>query len=181
VPINSPINAALVTYIQDGRRHNLGQTIAQGVDFALSNAWRVGGGQIHAGVNATYFTELETASAPGAPEVDVLNTINFPQRFRARAELGWRANALSALAFVNYVNAYDQTGVTPIRRIGSFTTVDLHFGYDASAFAPGLSLSLDVQNAADKDPPFVNINGGYDPQSASPLGRLIALSLRKSW
>jgi iron complex outermembrane receptor protein len=181
LPINTPINAALVTYIQDGRRQNLGQTMAEGVDFGLSNAWTVGGGQVTAGLNASYFTKLETAAAPGAPQVDVLNTINFPQRFRARGDLGWRGEAFSALAFINYVNGYDQTGVTPIRKIDSFTTVDLHFGYDASALVSGLSLSLDVQNALDKDPPFVNIAGGYDPQSASPLGRLVALSLRKSW
>ena len=181
LPINSQINASTVTYIQDGRRQNLGQTIAKGVDFAVSDAWPLGSGKLRAGVNATYFTHFTTASAPGAAEVDVLNTLNFPQRFRARGELGWRGEALSALAFVNYINGYDQTGVTPIRKIDSYTTVDLHVGYELSALSEGLSVALDVQNLADNEPPFVNIAGGYDPQSASPIGRLIALSLRKRW
>jgi iron complex outermembrane receptor protein len=181
LPVNSPVNAALVTYIQDGRRQNLGETIAKGIDFAVSDAWPLGSGKLRAGVNATYFTHFTTASAPGASEVDVLNTLNFPQRFRARGELGWRGEKLSALAFVNYTNGYDQTGVTPIRSIDAYTTVDLHIGYELSALSEGLSMAIDAQNAADKDPPFVNIAGGYDPQSASPLGRLIALSLRKSW
>jgi iron complex outermembrane receptor protein len=44
-----------------------------------------------------------------------------------------------------------------------------------------LSMSLDVQNLTDEEPPFVNIAGGYDPQTVSPIGRLIALSLRKTW
>jgi iron complex outermembrane receptor protein len=82
---------------------------------------------------------------------------------------------------VNYVNDYKHTGVTPVRRIDSFTTVDLHVGYDLSALSDGLSVALDVQNLADEEPPFVNIAGGYDPQSASPIGRLVAVSLRKSW
>jgi iron complex outermembrane receptor protein len=181
LPINTPINASLVTYIQDGRRQNLGQTIAKGVDVALSNAWSIGAGRLSAAVNATYFTDLTTASAPGAPEVDVLNTINFPQRFRARGELGWRGEKLSTVAFVNYTNDYEQTGVTPIRRIDSYTTIDLHIGYDLDSFSDGLSASLDVQNVADEEPPFVNLSGGYDPQSANPLGRLVAMSLRKSW
>ncbi|HEY6640514.1 TonB-dependent receptor plug domain-containing protein [Povalibacter sp.] len=181
LPVNSPINAALVTYIQDGRRQNLGKTIAKGIDFAVSDAWPLGTGKLRAGVNATYFTHLTAASAPGAADVDVLNTLNFPQRFRARGELGWRGEKLSALAFVNYTSGYDQTGVTPIRSIDSYTTVDLHVGYDLGALSEGLSMAIDVQNAADSDPPFVNIAGGYDPQSASPLGRLVALSLRKSW
>lgn len=181
LPINSPINAALVTYIQDGRRQNLGQTTAKGMDIAINHAWSLGTGELSSGVNATYFTDLTTAAAPGAAEVDVLNTINFPQRFRARGELGWRGGSLSALAFVNYTNSYDQTGITPIGKIDSFTTVDLHFGYDAQALSEGLSIALDIQNVADEDPPFVNLAGGYDPQSASPLGRLVAVSLRKSW
>jgi iron complex outermembrane recepter protein len=181
LPINSPINASTVTYIQDGRRQNLGQTIAKGIDFAVSDAWPLGSGKLRAGINATYFTDFTTASAPGAAEVDVLNTLNFPQKFRARGELGWRGEKLSTLAFVNYTNGYDQTGVTPIRSIDSHTTVDLHLGYELSALSEGLSMAIDVQNVADEDPPFVNIAGGYDPQSASPLGRLVAVSLRKSW
>jgi iron complex outermembrane receptor protein len=181
LPINSPINASTVTYIQDGRRQNLGQTIAKGIDFAVSDAWPLGSGKLRAGINATYFTDFTTASAPGAAEVDVLNTLNFPQKFRARGELGRRGEKLSTLAFVNYTNGYDQTGVTPIRSIDSHTTVDLHLGYELSALSEGLSMAIDVQNVADEDPPFVNIAGGYDPQSASPLGRLVAVSLRKSW
>jgi iron complex outermembrane receptor protein len=125
LPINSPINAALVTYIQDGRRQNLGQTTAKGMDIAINNAWSLGTGELSTGVNATYFTDLTTAAAPGAAQVDVLNTINFPQRLRARGELGWRSGSLSALAFLNYTNSYDQAGVTPVREIDSFTTVDL--------------------------------------------------------
>ncbi len=181
LPINSAINPALVTYIQDGRRQNLGETIAKGIDAALNYDWDLGGGQLSAGFNGSYFTDLTTAAAPGAPQVDVLNTINFPQRFRGRGELGWRRNEFSAAAFVNYVSAYDQTGVTTPRKIDAYTTVDLHLGYDLTQLSDGLTVALDVQNVADEDPPFVNISGGYDPQSANPLGRLFAVSLRKAW
>lgn len=181
LPVNSPVNPALVTYIQDGRRQNLGETVANGLDFDLSNLWELGAGTLTAGINGTYFTELTTAAAPGAAQIDVLGTINFPQRMRARGELGWRQGAFSAIAFVNYTDSYDQIGVTPVREIDAYTTVDLHLGYDFDAVSEGLSVALDVQNLADNDPPFVNINGGYDPQAASPIGRLVALSLRKSW
>jgi len=59
--------------------------------------------------------------------------------------------------------------------------VDLHVGYELSQLSEGLSVALDVQNIADEDPPFVNISGGYDAQSTSPIGRLFAVSVRKSW
>ncbi|HEY5809201.1 MAG TPA: TonB-dependent receptor [Povalibacter sp.] len=181
LPINSPINPALVTYIQDGRRQNLGTTIAKGIDAAISQRWTVSGSEISAGLDGTYFTKLTAAAAPGAPQIDVLNTLNFPQRFRARGELGWRLGAFNTTAFVNYTNAYDQAGVTPVRSIDSYTTLDLHLGYDFTNVVDGLSAALDVQNLLDEEPPFVNISGGYDPQSANPLGRLVAFSLRMHW
>lgn len=181
LPQNTAINAATVTYIQDGRRHNLGGTIANGYDFDVRQRWTFDGNEVSIGAGGTYFTKLTTALAPGAAHVDVLNTIGFPQKFRARGEFGWKRGAISGVAFVNYVNAYDQTGVTPIRKIESFTTLDIHVGLDLNESVSGLSLAIDVQNAMDKDPPFVNLAGGYDPQSASPIGRLMALSIRKSW
>jgi iron complex outermembrane receptor protein len=181
LPINSPINADAVTYIQDGRRHNLGSTIAKGIDADVRYRWQAGVGDFTAGFNAAYFTKLTTAIAPGAPQIDVVDTLNFPQRFRARAEFGWRRDRLDIVAFANYVGDYRQTGVTPEREIDDHLTIDLHVGYDLSALVNGLSISLDVQNLTDEEPPFVNIAGGYDPQTVSPIGRLIALSLRKTW
>jgi iron complex outermembrane receptor protein len=181
LPINSSINPATVTYIQDGRRQNLGETIAKGLDAAINYDWDLAGGQLSAGFNGSYFTKLTTSQAPGAPQVDVLSTLNFPQRFRARADLGWRRNEFSAVAFVNYVSSYDQVGVAVPRGIDAYKTVDLHFGYELTQLSEGLSVALDVQNVADEDPPFVNISGGYDPQSTSPVGRLFAVSVRKVW
>jgi iron complex outermembrane recepter protein len=184
LPINTPINASLVTYIQDGRRQNLGTTLANGIDLDISNTWDIGASQLLAGITGSYFTKLTTEAAPGAAAVDVLGTINFPQQWRARGELSWRMGPWNLAGFINYVDSYKQTGVTPIRKIDSYTTVDLHAAYDFKGhggFFDGLSVGLDVQNALDQDPPFVNLSGGYDPQSASPMGRLIAVSLRKTW
>jgi iron complex outermembrane receptor protein len=183
LPINTPINASLVTYIQDGRRQNLGSLQTSGVDFDVSYRWETGVGDFNVGVAGAYFTELKTETAAGAGFVDVLDTINFPQSLRYRVTGGWRGGAASALVFVNYVGEYDQTGVTPVRQIDAWTTVDLHFGYELENFASikGVSLGLDVTNVADEDPPFVNLSGGYDPQSANPLGRVIALSVRTKW
>ena len=44
-----------------------------------------------------------------------------------------------------------------------------------------MSLALNALNVLDKAPPFVNIAGGYDPQSASPIGRLVTASVRVGW
>ena len=49
----------------------------------------------------------------------------------------------------------------------------------------GLSLSIDVINLFDKNPPYVdfaptvNGSGGYDATAANPVGREFAITLRK--
>jgi hypothetical protein len=103
----------------------LGQTIAKGLDAAINYDWDLAGGQLSAGFNGSYFTKLTTSQAPGAPQVDVLNTLNVPQRFRGRAELGWRRNEFSAVTFVNYVSSYEPVGVAVPRGIDAYKTVDL--------------------------------------------------------
>jgi iron complex outermembrane receptor protein len=54
-------------------------------------------------------------------------------------------------------------------------------------FGEDLSLGLELRNVLDEDPPYVNLapgvngSGGYDATAANPVGRLLALSLRKKW
>jgi iron complex outermembrane receptor protein len=184
--INTPINPATVTYIQDGRRQNLGATLASGIDFDISQSFDSGIGRFDFGVQGSYFTKLETSIVAGAPFVDVADTINNPQSLRARASAGWSNGPFNARAFVNYVSSYDQAQAAPLTtlNIDAYTTVDLHLGYDIpveTGLAKGISIGLDASNLFDQDPPFVNLNGGYDPQSASPIGRLVAISVRKDW
>jgi iron complex outermembrane receptor protein len=184
LPVNSPINAALVTYIQDGRRQNLGGTIVQGFDFGVRQVWETQAGRFTAGVTGSYLTELETSVAPGAPFVNVRNTINNPLKLRARGSLGWSRGDLSAGLAVNHAPAYDES---PVVEIDSYTTVDLYLGADLGErtghdFFNGLKLSLNVSNLFDESPPFSDLNiAGYDSQVASPVGRLVALSISKDW
>lgn len=186
LPINSPINAGLVTYIQDGRRHNVAATVARGFDFDVNYLWDTDHGDFNFGASGAYFTKLKTAAAAGAAFIDVLNTLDYPQRFRVRGTVGWRDGPINVQSALNYVNAYWQRGVTPERKIGSYATVDLHVAYNfdeaqSLSLLRGVSLAIDVANLFDQDPPFVNLAGGHDPQTANPIGRRIAFSVRKAW
>ena len=53
-----------------------------------------------------------------------------------------------------------------------YDTVDLYVGYDLTDH---VTLSADVRNLFDEDPPFVDITGGYDPQASNPVPRLISV------
>ncbi len=173
----------VVEFIADGRASNVGSTLVSGIDFDVNQRFDIGESMLNFGISGTYYTKYEQSLVQGAAPFDVLNLINFPQEFRARGNVGWRSGPFTARATINYTGAYEQQR-TPRVEISSNTTVDLNFGYEVpieSGLASGISLGLDVTNVADEDPPFVNQSGGYDPQSASATGRLIAVSLRKAW
>ncbi|CAN5616726.1 TonB-dependent receptor [soil metagenome] len=181
---NTPINIALVKYIQDGRRHNLGTNIIRGFDFDLGYDWTTSLGDFETSVSGEYFTKFDLSPAPGAPISAVVDTINYPPELRMRGELAWRGDAWSARSAVNFVGAYKNNTVTPARKIDSYATVDLHLGYDLTAHGgwfDGVTVALDAQNLFNQEPPFVDISGGYDPQMASPIGRLVGVSIDKRW
>ena len=112
------------------------------------------------------------------------NTITNPLKLRARGSLGWSRGDFSAGLAVNHSPAYDES---PALEIDSYTTVDLYLGADlgersGNGFLNGLKLSLNVSNLFDESPPFVDLNiVGYDSQVASPVGRLVALTISKDW
>jgi iron complex outermembrane receptor protein len=180
LPINSPINASQVTYIQDGRRQNVGGTFAKGFDLDLGQSWDLAGSRLRVGAMITRIDSLKTAVAPGAVAVEVVDTLNYPQRWRGRVNTGWSRGHFDSLLTLNFVGGYTQTGVTPVRHIDSYRTLDLHTGLRLDR-DDSLSLTFDVQNLLDEKPPFVNLSGGYDPQSASPILRMVVVGLRKSW
>jgi outer membrane receptor protein involved in Fe transport len=64
-------------------------------------------------------------------------------------------------------------------------TVDLQLSLNGRAAGPfaGQRLSLTVRNLFDRDPPFYDnpIGYAYDPTTADPIGRFVALQLTRSW
>jgi len=76
-------------------------------------------------------------------------------------------------------------------QVDATNTFDLHFAYklEINKTIEDLSLSLDVRNLTDEDPPFFNGNQGgfmggawgYDNYTANPVGRLITLGVRTNF
>jgi len=82
--------------------------------------------------------------------------------------------------------------VAPVEHIKSYTTVDLRLAYDLEGTGipgtEGVRIGLDVQNLFDRDPPFVDLEptsngggGGFDPQTTNAIGRMISVSLSKTF
>ena len=173
-------------FIIQGVSENGGKTLARGFDLEANYQIETAKtGTFSLGFNGTYFTKFDTSVAAGLPLVDVLNQINNPLRFRARGSLGWALGNVNAIAFLNYSNPYDNNTVVPVQRVSSYATMDLHVEYRLPdrgvSVLHGLALSVDARNLFNRDPQFVDITGGYDPQVAAALGRVISFTVRKTW
>ncbi|MEG3179620.1 TonB-dependent receptor plug domain-containing protein [Sphingomonas sp. LT1P40] len=173
LPINSAINQSLVTFIVDGRRQNLGTSLLRGLDFTAAYRWDMGGVEFDAGIQGTYILDYLFEAVPGSGLVDVLDTIGFSQKFRTQADIGAKVGGAKARLTWNHLNGYTNTTSTVFREVSNYDTFDLLIGYDINE---KISLSFDVRNLFNEDPPFVDTTGGYDPQSSNPIPRLFAIT-----
>jgi iron complex outermembrane recepter protein len=198
---NSPTAGAqgfppfLVNLIVDGRRHNVGEAITNGLDLSLSKTWHSSWGSWLTAVNGTYVLKYDYSLVPGAALLDVLNTVQgsgsaYPLRFAGRAQLGWSNGGFGLNSFINYHNSYTNTApsnsTTP-QGVAPYTTVDLIATYDTGDSPPSilpqdLAFSLSATNAFNRLPPFALIGTQtYDATTGGPLGRLVTFEIRKGF
>lgn len=190
-PGGSPAN---VTLFVDGRSQNLGVSITRGIDF--TGTWRTDVGKDDAltfNVSGTYLTKYRVAVTPSAPLLDRLNFIFNPLKFKARASVTWDHGPISARLLATHVGGYFNNLTTGGQNIASYTPVDFTLtarigDQQASGFFDkGVTLAFEVRNVFDVDPPYVNLapsgngSGGYDASASDPIGRLFAVSVRKSF
>src|SRR5690606_39942850 len=79
-----------VTLYVDGRNNNLGVSNTEGIDFVAS--WVTdtdNAGTFTVDASGTYMTRFTSAVSPAGVEVDRLNTIFFPLKFKARGSVTW--------------------------------------------------------------------------------------------
>lgn len=172
----------------DGRSNNLGVTLAEGIDFGLMVPFELGADtRLRASVRGSRFFHYKVALTPGGAILEQLNNIDFPLRFRARAALQLEHGPFNFNLFANYTNGYTNTFSTLKPKIDANTTFDLSASYDFGEMlgvTKRFQLGVNVTNLFDKDPPFADLaptnngGGGFDPTVASPLGRLVSVSLR---
>lgn len=178
-----------VTLFVDGRSFNLGESTMQGFDAQFSYSWQTDSiGDFGATLNGSYLTKYEYALTPNAQPQDQLDFIYNPLRLKMRGGLNWHLGGFNSLLSVNYIGGY-KNNLSPVKGdVDSFTSLDLYVGYDfadrfGGTWLESLTVALDVTNALDEEPPFVDIaqspngGGGFDPTLVNPLGRVVGFSV----
>ncbi len=166
---------------------NYGEVDTNGWDLSASYRRTTGMGTFSLGGAVSIVSTYKLQRMSGQPFSDLLDTTSNPVDLRGRATLGWANGAYDAQLALNHTGGYANTTLPTNQKVKAWDTVDAHLGYridDTGTLLHGVSLALDVENLFDADPPFVNNADsqiGYDPEMASPRGRVVALTLRKTW
>lgn len=192
-PENIP--ATQIRAILDNRLTNIASRQQNGIDLSTTVSIAGGRSRWSLALMGTYLANVADKVTPAAPQRQLVDTVYFPSRLRARGKLGWERNGLNVSGFVNYTGAYsDHRSSPPLagppikRRVDCWTTLDLSISYEYANDLPedwqsGLQVSLTAQNLLDADPPFVAGPYGlnFDTANANAIGRFVALQLRKRW
>lgn len=179
-----------VTLYVDGRNNNLGVSNTEGIDFVAS--WVTdtdNAGTFTVDASGTYMTRFTSAVSPAGVEVDRLNTIFFPLKFKARGSVTWDLDPIRVQATATHVGGYRNTAIIPEQKVSSYTPVDLAVSWTVGGNRSGLlgselNLGFEVRNLFDQKPPYVDLapsangSGGYDATAANPVGRMFAASVR---
>jgi len=166
---------------------NIAATETRGLDAQLTYSTETAFGRVSTGLNANYILEFTEQAAATTPQVETSNTLYNPVDLKIRANVGIRRGGFNGTLFINYSDSYQTDTTEEAAGIGSWTTLDASFSYafeDRSGWLDGTAASLVVTNLFDRDPPSTPSRGtflisGFDPTNASPLGRFVALELRK--
>lgn len=189
----SGVPPATWTLFVDGRNKNLAKSVTQGVDFQLSTRFSAGAaGDFTLGLTGTVFTKYEVAVTRSSAPTSQLNNIFNPLRFKARASVQWSLGDFTTTAYLNHTGAYNNNLANPVQKVRSHDTLDVRVAWALDNLGGGdwlkdTTLAVGATNLFDRDPPFVNIaqsangGGGFDPTTASPIGRMWSLSLNKKF
>jgi iron complex outermembrane receptor protein len=186
-----------VTAIIDNQLANAESTLEQGVRLDGRYTYDAGGlGRWELSFSGNYLLVDRTSAQAYFPQLtNVTNTIAEPPKFRLRGGVGWQYRNLTADLMLNHTSAYQNTLFSPPQDIASWTTEDLTLKVNipphASMLWRDLDLVLNIQNLADRRPPFLAIPAGdiaigrsavpFDGTNASAVGRYVSLEIRKGW
>jgi outer membrane receptor protein involved in Fe transport len=167
---------------------NAGRQWARGVDFLASYAGSIAPGQRLAISADVAYLDSAQRLTPSQPRVSLAGTIYNPPHWRGQGIATWSSGPLSLTGAVNYVGGLRDIRLSPPGRIEAMTTVDLTARYRVEGTRgplEDLQFALSVQDLFNAKPDPIVVRAPYetpyDSTNYSPVGRLIAIEVRKSW
>jgi iron complex outermembrane receptor protein len=182
-----PYVPANIAAIVEGRNINVARQLINGLDTSLRSKFAVGGGTLSPYLSATYIIRFKQRLTPDSAARELAGRVFNVPRFRLRGGATWSTDGWTISGTTNYLSSEKDDSGPNRPRIDAWTTIDLQVGYQSQqkGLLEGTRLALSVQNLFNNAPPYQKdlLRGGlnYDSQNASPLGRLVELTLTKRW
>lgn len=179
--VGSPVNPANVPAVVNDGFVNIASQELIGADLDIKYRCPIAFGTIEPFLNGA-FLDLRQRLVPGAPEEELNGRVFEPAKDRVRGGMSWLIRQWVVTGTLNYTGSESNTYLPDAPHISSWTTADFNLAWHSKeATAIGeFMLSLSVENAFNRDPPYVqfdtNVPGiHYDPLNADALGRMTRL------
>jgi len=172
---NSPENVGVIV---DRRVANTEEATLEGLDFGIEYVHDTGIGTLSYGVLGNYQMDFELTQSGNA-----VDQLEFAPDLFVSANVGWRKDNARARLSVRYTDEYDADPSLAVNQndVNDFIVTDLYLGYDfrgGSQLTEGLSLSLNVDNVFDDDPPQYRRNQQLSySETGFTLGRVYKLGI----
>lgn len=177
-----------IYYIVDGRVRNMARTRTNGIDVSATANFPVGRATASLALSLNKILDFEDKDSAAALPVKGIDRYLQPADLRGRMIASIEKNGFGAFVAGNYTDGYLDDTQAVARRVPAYITVDggLSFTFTQSGPFHGLRLALTATNIFDRNPPrFEGVpNYGilnYDPVNASPLGRMVTMSVSKAF
>ncbi|KQN90752.1 hypothetical protein ASE90_16790 [Sphingomonas sp. Leaf67] len=185
--VNALIASGIPIYeLVDFRTGNYGILKVSGIDYTVNYRTGTSFGGIDASVSGNYQIDRQFQASPGAPAIDQL--LLDQGRLTLQGTIGADLGGFRAQATLNHNSGFDYTqragDVSGQTRVSAFNVVNLFFKYDVpvtSGALQGLSLSANINNVLDQDPPIYRITGGSGFTNGFTLGRLFLFGIGKKF
>lgn len=184
VPVNLPGSFGSDVNLLDLRNNNFGSRSTDGLDFDINYFWMTSFGKVFADLAGNYILNFDTQISPASA---ISNNLDLGvARWTARATLAADIGPISVAGFVNYRDGVRNNFTTPTGvssySADAYATVDLRVSWKLpdSGWMQGTALALQVNDLFDQDPPFFPGADGVGG-SFNPIGRFVALNLRKTF
>ncbi len=181
----SPLNPANVVALIDNSFVNAARQTIRGVDFLADYRTDLGGGALALTANANLL-DSDQLRGPGQPVTELAGNIFNPPHFRGRGSAMWTKGALNLAATINRIGGVEDNRFTPAVAIAGMTTFDFALRLQpTSGIGKGFDLLLSIENAFNAKPPLIRkvsyVDTPYDSTNYSPYGRVVSLTIAKTW
>ncbi|MGK2257019.1 MAG: iron complex outermembrane receptor protein [Brevundimonas sp.] len=166
----------------DNRFVNAAIVEVSGLDLATRYRFDWAGGAVSLDASVTHLLTNDRVNTPTSPTEDLLGVPNFPASWRGRVGGQWVRGPLTLGGAINHVSGGENPDSG--RGIDDWITLDGQVRYDfPDGWGEGLSVTLNVLNLTNEEPPFYDAPAGigYDAANTNVLGRQLSLQLVKRW